>query len=329
MIENPIFIVGTERSGSNLLRLLLNELDSVCVPHPPHLMRDLSPLVASYGNLQDDIAFRQLIDAAVRLVELHFAPWPFAVDRERVFLTARSRDLYSIYAAIYEQYRLHERKPRWACKSTFMVHQIPTILLNHRSPQFIHLVRDPRDVAVSARRSIFSHYHPYYVARLWSAEQRLAREAQIGKSKWLTVRYESLIENPAQEMRRVCKFLGERYHDRLLEYFNKPAAQELSHLSRSWENVARPVISDNSRKYLRALTSHEVALIESLAHEEMTALGYTPSSKGHLPGPLMRMRYYLSEEWQSFKGETTALISDRNARLRLKKRAFLYSLRFR
>src|SRR4051812_17306600 len=105
MIENPIFIVGTERSGSNLLRLLLNELESVCVPHPPHLMRDLIPVLERYGDLARDENFLKLIRDAIKLVELHFAPWPIKLDEGAIFLEAPKRDLYSVYAAIYEQYR--------------------------------------------------------------------------------------------------------------------------------------------------------------------------------------------------------------------------------
>src|SRR5665213_1268446 len=153
VIENPIFIVGTERSGSNLLRLLLNELGNVCVPHPPHLMRDLTPLISRYGDLQVDRNFKRLIGDAIKLVELHFAPWPLALDPQKVVNEVPQRDLYSVYAAIYEQYRVHAGKTRWACKSTFMIHHVDTVLRHHRAPQFIHLVRDPRDVAVSARKS--------------------------------------------------------------------------------------------------------------------------------------------------------------------------------
>ena len=35
MIEHPIFIVGTERAGSNLLRALIGEIPGISVPHPP------------------------------------------------------------------------------------------------------------------------------------------------------------------------------------------------------------------------------------------------------------------------------------------------------
>src|SRR4030065_1091704 len=72
---DPIFIVGTERSGSNLLRAILNAHENICIPHPPHIMNELAHLVPRYGDLSQDKNFRRLIDHAVRVVELHFAPW--------------------------------------------------------------------------------------------------------------------------------------------------------------------------------------------------------------------------------------------------------------
>mgnify|MGYP001605421702 CR=1 FL=1 len=67
MIENPLFIVGTERSGSNLLRMMIQQTGSISSPHPPHLMRDLSPLEKNYGDLNDGKNLRRLIDLFVRV----------------------------------------------------------------------------------------------------------------------------------------------------------------------------------------------------------------------------------------------------------------------
>ena len=47
-----IFMIGTQRSGSNLLRLMLNELPRIAAPHPPHILQRLMPLVPNYGDLE-------------------------------------------------------------------------------------------------------------------------------------------------------------------------------------------------------------------------------------------------------------------------------------
>jgi hypothetical protein len=334
MIDNPIFIVGTERSGSNLLRLLLNEISGIAIPHPPHLMRDLSKVIWRYGDLQVDANFRRLIGDAVQLVRLHFSPWPFELSTERIFKEAVARNLYAVYAAIHEQYLEQSGRKRWGCKSTFMIEHVGDVVAHHAEPQFIHLVRDVRDVAVSARRSVFSHYHPYFVAKLWQREQAkgLSWATQLPAKAWLTVRYEDLIADPESKMREVCRFLGARYNEKIMRFFEGESARELSGLSRSWENVARPVLRENAQKFRRELSGEEIRLIESVAWHEMEALGYTPLTEPvelhDPPSWLRRAQFRLEEEWMMLKEEGKALLKDRNARYRLKKKAYLLTLRF-
>ncbi|MDH3309864.1 MAG: sulfotransferase [Gammaproteobacteria bacterium] len=47
-----IFMIGTQRSGSNLLRLMLNQLPRITAPHPPHILPRLMPLLVNYRDLE-------------------------------------------------------------------------------------------------------------------------------------------------------------------------------------------------------------------------------------------------------------------------------------
>ncbi len=71
----PVFMIGTRRSGSNLLRLMINQLPEVAAPHPPDILQRMMPLVPLYGNLNDPKIFYQLVDDVCRLVELDPVPW--------------------------------------------------------------------------------------------------------------------------------------------------------------------------------------------------------------------------------------------------------------
>ncbi|MCR4286857.1 MAG: sulfotransferase, partial [Deltaproteobacteria bacterium] len=57
--DSPIFIIGTERSGTNLLRLILNAHPNIALPHPPHIMKNFSGLVPLYHYLGVDGNFRR------------------------------------------------------------------------------------------------------------------------------------------------------------------------------------------------------------------------------------------------------------------------------
>src|SRR3989338_8267058 len=143
--DSPIFIIGTERSGTNLLRLILNAHPNIAVPHPPHIMRNFSGLAPLYRNLGKDANFRRLIGDVVRSVELHPYPWGIRLDRGRIFKEASGRDLISIFFCVYGQFLESTGKRRWGCKSTFMLHHVDAVLKCYPSARFIYMARDGRD----------------------------------------------------------------------------------------------------------------------------------------------------------------------------------------
>jgi hypothetical protein len=68
-------MIGTQRSGSNLLRLMLNQLNGVSAPHPPHILERLMPLLPAYGDLTIVSNFEKLIEDVCTLVETNPVPW--------------------------------------------------------------------------------------------------------------------------------------------------------------------------------------------------------------------------------------------------------------
>jgi len=302
-------------------------------------MKSLGPLESLYGDLKDDRSFRRLIDDAAKLVELHFFPWEPTLDRREVFERTAARNLYCVKAAFYEQYRRFKGVKRWGCKSTFMVRYYAQARKYSPGARFIHLVRDGRDVAVSARGSVFNHFHPYYVARLWTLQQRLALEMEriLGPEEFLTLRYEDLITDPERAARNVCRFLGEEYEPAMLRYFEQAEPKKLAGASASWENCARPVLGGNSGKYKAALTPAEIRLFETVSFRELERFGYPlENPRGELeaasarPFPaLFRALYYVLEKGKMSYVRTRALFTDRNAFAMLGKRLFLARVKAR
>jgi len=333
---DPIFIVGTERSGSNLLRLILDTHPNISIPHPPHIMHEIAPLEQRFGDLTQDKNFRSLIDAAVRIVELHFAPWDIDIDRERIFKEAGDKNTYCIKRAIYEQFMRAKGKKRWGCKSTFMIHYTDVVRKYHKVPKFIHLIRDGRDVAVSARDSVFNHFHPYYVSLLWRDQQKLAMRlsVELPKEQFVTVHYEALVSNPEKEVRKICDFIGEDYVDEMLKYASRPDSTALAGVSKSWENLSKPILANNTKKYQYKLTRDEIFAVERNAFKELSHFGYVLENDLNKLrqastelGFRKKIKYYFSEKSRMISVGLSSIFSDKNAYLRLRKRFFVWSLR--
>jgi len=322
----PIFIVGTERSGSNLLRLILNAHPEITVPHPPHIMAFFAPLERFYGDLSRDANFGRLADDVLRHIKSHIHPWPTPVDREALVRDAAPRDLFGLFAAVYEQHRAAAGKRRWGCKSTFMIHYTERIFARYPEAQLLWLVRDPRDVALSSRDSVFNPYHPFYTARLWASQQELGLRlaARLGPANLLRVHYEALIADPAATVAGVCDFLKIDFDPAMLRFFETEDARVSATQARDWRNTASPIISDNANKFRGRMPAGDLAAVEAAAGATMLKLGYEPAAAagagGPPPGALGRARFRAANEALRLRAEYRSVREDRNQWLRWRRR---------
>ncbi|HYC85548.1 MAG TPA: hypothetical protein VEB86_10015, partial [Chryseosolibacter sp.] len=71
----PIQFVGTQRSGSNLLRVMLNQFPEISAPHPPHILKTFFPILPIYGDLEDDANFKTLVIDICEWVNVNPVPW--------------------------------------------------------------------------------------------------------------------------------------------------------------------------------------------------------------------------------------------------------------
>jgi hypothetical protein len=272
-----IFMIGTRRSGSNLFRVMLNQLPEIAAPHPPHILDRMMPLVSSYGDLKQRLLFALLVDDACRLVELNPVPWEgVKLDRKEIVARCREPNLLAITGAIYDVLAEAWGKRSWCNKSLDNVRYADELALFFSDAKFIHLYRDGRDVALSFTKAIVGEKHYYYIARDWNATQQLALQLRdkIGSERFLGVSYEELVGNAEQTCKRVCEFLGVTYTESMMEFHQSVEAQKTASSSELWGNVVRPLMQTNTRKFLKETKEEDLRIFESVAGESLDALGY-------------------------------------------------------
>lgn len=273
--DSPLLIIGTERSGSNLLRLMLDSHPNIAIPHPPHFMRYLAPLAATYGDLTDEVSRRQLVRDAIALLRSHIHPWNCKIDEDLAVRESRPT-VFGVTAAIYEQYRRAVGKPRWGCKSTFMVDYVDDVLAEYPAARLIWLVRDPLDVAASMRRSVFGPYQPQFSAELWRDQQRTALAAveRWGSGVIRMVRYEDLVVSPQMELEGIARHLGEEFDAAMLAHHETSGARSISRMCESWERAGRPVSAERVGSHRDGLTAAELRQVLAITNELRSELGY-------------------------------------------------------
>ena len=280
-----IQMIGTQRSGSNLLRVMLDGIESITAPHPPHILQRFLPLLSQYGDLSQPGKFHQLAEDVCELVRINPVPWEgVTLDTEAVYAACQAPTLYELFRVIYETAARQHGASFWLCKSMKNVFYTEGIETTGLRPYYIYLYRDGRDVALSFQKAIVGEKHIYALANNWMKDQEAALrlKAVTPANRFFSLSYESLIADPEQVMRSLCAFLGVDYTNRIMDYYKSRESVNTAVAGKMWSNVTKPIMKDNTQKFLQEMTAEDIALFESVAGETLKKLGYSLISDSSL-----------------------------------------------
>src|SRR4051794_37604907 len=153
----PFFIVANDRSGTTMLRLMLDRGPDVAIPPESMFLTDVpAEAVAQRG-------------AQAIVEELWEHPkvklWRLAEPPPRLPADAPAS---AVFAAPFEAYARAHGKPRWGDKTPHYVHHVDALVELWPDARFVVLVRDGRDVAVSVRPLPFGPNNAWAAAQWWA-----------------------------------------------------------------------------------------------------------------------------------------------------------------
>jgi len=203
----PIFIVGCQRSGRTLVRVMLDSHPNIsCGPKTRFLVK-----------VVDAVIGKQL----PKYLDRFGFPESYWWDR-----------VAEMFDRVHSDYAERRGKQRWADKTgTYALHiDVLDKLFPHC--QVVHVVRDGRDV-VASHRQRFGYVAAVKAARKWPVYVRTARKAgeRLGAGRYYEVRYEDLVTDTETTMRKLLDFLGEPWDDAVLDHGSKPHDMSAMHYS--------------------------------------------------------------------------------------------------
>ena len=273
----PIIFVGTQRSGSNLLRLMLNAHTQIAAPHPPHILQSFAPLLNRYGGLSKKENFEQLARDVCDFVSYNPVPWNLKLDAGELAEKCPNQTLVSLFVHIYQAYARQHGKSYWCCKSMANLYYIPEIE-REMKPFYIHLVRDGRDVAASFKKAVVGEKHIYHLATQWKQDQDTAEQycQNYASERYIPVLYENLIHDPENTLRILLHRLGLEFEPGVMRYNYSDEAKKTAEAGKMWDNVKKPVMQNNSNKFITQLSEEDILIFESVAGSVLERHGYTP-----------------------------------------------------
>lgn len=271
------FIIASERSGSNLLVKILNSHSQMCGPTPSHLIRTFLKNRHRYKSLKNDSNWDILITDVVDFLNSQLGKWGTNWKYETLKRCVKERTLSSVIRTIYESEAKFHGKKRVIIKENNTALLTPFLLPTFPKSRYLHLVRDPRDMALSWK---LSNNHPGGVKRasaIWNENQfntAFVRGALFDTSEFLSIRYEDLISSPRKTIYQVCNFLKIPFEFEMMHFYNDDLTQMNAQRINDWKNLAKPIISNNSNKYKQHLSVDEIKWIEYVCGSEMKDYGY-------------------------------------------------------
>lgn len=266
----PLLLLGVSRSGTTLLRVVLDRSPGLAVPDESFFV----PLLAR--------RHRGPVDPAAFLDDLGRLPALAAWGLSPADVAPRLRPGMApgeAIAAIYEVHAERAGKPRWGDKTPMYMRHLPLLERLFPAAQYVHLIRDGRDAALSFLQmppgtSTRTWAHPAGAAAfacLWRTEVAAARALgrRVGPARYLEVRYEDLVADPEAVVRRICGFARIPFAPEMLDYTGSVDVSAKPHQQRLRQAPTRGV-----RDWREELDADAARSFEAVAGDLLAELGY-------------------------------------------------------
>jgi hypothetical protein len=249
------FVVGVGRSGTTLLRLMLDAHPAVAIPPETHF---LPAMIDSFSRLR---VTPERVLAAIEGARQSGLP-ESGVDPEALLERLRAISPLNAPDSIRAFYRLYAEgagKERWGDKTPRYVTALAKIGRAVPEARFVHMIRDGRDVALSTNRRLVELRGSRPVpaermAKRWRHRILSARRVAQVADRYFEIRYEDLVLDTEPALRRVCEFAEIDFDPVMLSYHER-AGERLQEMNRERERGARRTLTGEERMRAHEMTT--------------------------------------------------------------------------
>lgn len=264
-MADPFFIVGCGRSGTSLLRMLLNNHRDIAIP--------LEALfIVDYLRVSRSSDLQSLKGYLVREPEI--LEWGISPSLNDLSTCSSVADCI---AKLHELYAAAKGKPRWGQKTPRFVRHMELLSDHFAHAKFIHLVRDPRAVVNSLVHSDVHRSDAFHAASRWRMDVAcgLAFEAE-NPGKVLRITYENLVVDQVRSMQQAIDFLDLESSWEAPSSSRAGAGEYSEFYGNIHANLDRAPSAEFVDKWKKTLTDREVEVTEAVCSGLMKELGYEP-----------------------------------------------------
>lgn len=282
-----LFIIGFPRSGTKLLRNILNSHSSIFIPDVetlfiPRLLKKYKCKVLQEQDLKDII--NDIRNSLFYFYYFENAGYDFNK------ISNNSKTIIDFFDHFfYDLSRVSKKSVKiLGDKSPKNIFNINTLVNYYPNVKYIHIIRDPRDVVLSSKN--IWNKNIYRSAVKWETGVRNFNSI-VNSIDCIEIKYEELVKHPQEVMKKVTHFL------------EIPFEKEMLDINSSVENYGdakgvKGILKGNINKFLVKLSQHQINKIERYAYS-MHKYGYAFSSDSITPStplPIQMLVWKLKDQ---------------------------------
>jgi len=273
----PVFVVGLARSGTKLFRNLLTNHSQIYIPPAetnffPYFIGRIPLGNGGLTNRQKEL-FKAWYFKSVFVDRME--EFGRVIDEKKLDACLSENSWNAIFSSLIRAFAGADGKKNisyWGDKTPIYLRYMPLLKKEFPTARFIHIMRDPRDRALSANKAWGAD--PILAAARWNEQVRQASsQANALSSDYMEVTYEKLLDAPEETMQGVARFLDVPFEDGMLEL---KAPVENQGDSESKTRRSAEIVRDNKHKFLAGADMSLIRKMEEVALPSMKEKRYEP-----------------------------------------------------
>ena len=263
--KSLFFIVGCGRSGTTMLRTMLNSHNEICLPRETFFFSGIANRFKNVG-----------MSDSQRLSSVAAKWWirQMGVTEESLAenLEGREATWKNIFLSLLATTAAEETAICFGEKTVGHIRCVDQLMSEFPSCRIVQIIRDPRASFASFALAAVGSNQVSALIRDWKFAASVDKKLS-GNPRYLSIKFENLIQKTDGELRRICDHLEVEFDPAMLEFHqrtDKGYSEEQAH----HQNTSKPIFTAGLEKWKKQLSSVQIGMGEHFLGEEMQRLGY-------------------------------------------------------
>ncbi len=290
-INSPaiFFIIGRSRSGTTLLRSMLDMHPNISIPNECTFILQLSKRYKDVKNWSPEVIERFIKDLKKTWLFENLKPdienfrtKHFSLNPELTYQEICKQVLLSTPLALSKPDLLYvgDKNPSYSLNLKYL-HQIFGIPC-----KYIYINRDYRDQFVSLKNAGIEIPNIVVSAKRWvTAFQSFIRISESNSQNHIIIRYEDLVSEPEKKLAEICSFLNIPYHSQMLEFYHTETLRKSfsdDSLYGIHKSIKNPVTRDKIGSWKNHLSIRQLRILDKISGKYEEQSGYKSCTKINL-----------------------------------------------